>query len=181
MINPSTSEDREALKAALLALGLALNRHSAAQDAKDALGSYASATEAVWWICAVDEQLNEPDGTRPGTSYGRAREASKEGRCISGLRWIRDRNTHQLPFTTGTDDRTFFDPRPGGVVHIASSATAVWRRTDRVRVDSTRKPSKRDVAQRQAYDSYVAERYGLAPLEEAQRWLENWARKAGLV
>lgn len=127
----------------------------------------------MWWVCAADEQLSR--GKASGT-YARDRDEDEDGRVVEGLRWVRDRHSHQLPITTGEDDRGFFDPPPGGMFWIASD-DYVWKRVERVR--SSPKHEANQPGRRLAYAQHVAEQDTLAVLQRAQRWLRRWGPSSG--
>lgn len=162
--------DPEALRSALEALAPTLERHEQARQARDWLRIYASAAEAVWWLCAVDEHLG--GNRKQPTPYARARDADPDGQCIDGLRWVRDRHTHQLPITTGGDTRNMFDTRGRGVIYIASSRAILCRRVEDVRSNAKRDAVQPGLRQRQIYADRVSERDTLAVRRGAQRWLQ---------
>ena len=89
---------------------------------------FAYLSEATWWIASLNEQFIEvnKDG-----SYARARDADDSGRLILGIVWVRDRISHQLPFTVSPDTRSMFAPKPGGVLHI--SAGYEWLPIEQIR------------------------------------------------
>lgn len=90
--------------------------------------AYAYVSETTWWIASLDEQFREANTV---DAWEAARDADDFGRLIPGLLWIRDRISHQLPFTVIKDDRSFFDPKPGGVLHISSGYE--WLPIDQIR------------------------------------------------
>ena len=90
--------------------------------------AFAYVSEATWWVASLDEQFREANNLG---AWEAARDAYEFGRLIPGLLWIRDRISHQLPFTVIEDDRSFFDPKPGGVLHISSGYE--WLPLDQIR------------------------------------------------
>lgn len=165
------SEDPRAWAYALQGLDLALQRHDEVRRQRDPARAYSSAVEAVWWVCACDEQLSGDNRRSP---YAVKRDADDDGRVVEGLRWVRDRHTHQLPVTSGLVLRDFRGEGP----RYVSSAMPVWSTTESVRTDEghdARKPHLR-----KAYADHVADRDTLAVLRQAQRWLQRstWSQGA---
>ena len=104
------------------ALRAAHARHIAARKGSDLAAAFSSAAETAWWICALDDQLGGADKTTP---YSKARNLDPNGRYIRGVRWVRNRHTHQLPITTSKDEKPFF---PGPPFYL--SAGFIWRPFD---------------------------------------------------
>ena len=90
--------------------------------------AYAYVSEAAWWIASLDGQFC---GENTDGAYVAARDADDFGMLIPGILWIRDRISHQLPFTVVRDNRSFFSPKPGGVFHI--SAGYEWLPIEQIR------------------------------------------------
>jgi hypothetical protein len=165
------------LDLALQALDLAFERHGEARPSNSRLAVWASAAECVWWICAIDEQLagmerpavrSAQQRTRgPASEYEQARDADDRGRCIPGLRWVRDRHSHQLPITSELDDTPFFTPAGGaGVLHI--SAGFIWRPAEDLPDPEDRHPKRRE-----AYSRHVAGMKTSLPLHMGREWLRS--------
>jgi hypothetical protein len=131
---------------------------------KHLLSSAVAAAEAVNWACSLDEQLASEDPT-----YRARREADSQGCTLLGLRYARDRVMHQVVVTSAQDDRSFFDPRPGGILHIASSYP-IWARTVALPEPEGRHKNKQE-DRKMAYELYVAERGVWKPLFAALRFL----------
>jgi len=159
------ADDPAALELAVQSLTLAVRRHLDARKRTDLLDAFASAAETVWWICAIDEQLNG-GSTRNNTDYARARNDDEMGRYIPALRWLRNRHTHQLPITTD-EDRTPFFPPPGAdyVLHVGSGFT--WRATQEIRTDPDHDHGS------DAYHKLVAGMKTSIALARACDWLER--------
>lgn len=83
--------------------------------------AFIGGAEAVWWVAALDEACEkwEPDG------YNHRRDCDERGRMVGGLRWLRDRHTHQIPISVSRDQTALF---PGPPFHI--SAGYIWRQGD---------------------------------------------------
>lgn len=127
---------------------------------KHILSSAVAATEAVNWVCALDEQLRKEDG-----GYVVRRDGDEEGQVIPGLRYARDRSMHQVVICTSEDARSFYRPRRG-VVYIASSFP-IWAPTDSL-PDSENKDTY-DL--KGSYENYVAEQRAHKPLFEALNFM----------
>ena len=129
-----------------------------------ALDAFASAAETVWWVCAIDEQLDGNGGSRRQvTQYARERDADDNGKVIPGLRWVRDRHTHQLPLTTERDETPFLNSGRG-VIFI--SPGFIWRPTAAIRT------SDRNDG-RGVYEQHIAGRKRSGALYAACRWLQS--------
>ncbi|MCY7412197.1 MAG: hypothetical protein LH471_04060 [Salinibacterium sp.] len=90
--------------------------------------AYAYVSKTTWWIASLDEQFRDEN---KGGAYVAARDKDEFGMLIPGILWIRDRISHQLPYTVAQDDRSFFDPKPGGKFHISSAYE--WLPIDQIR------------------------------------------------
>lgn len=121
-----------------------------------------AATEAINWACSLDEQLNAED-----PAYRDRRDSHSDGCSLPGLRYARDRVMHQVIVTAAEDNRSFFDPGPGGVAHIASSYP-VWARTTSL-PEPTGRHKHED--RKDAYEAHIAERGVWKPLFAALRFL----------
>jgi hypothetical protein len=128
---------------------------------KQLLSCAIAGTEAVNWACAIDEQLRkDPD-------YEGRRDQDEEGRVLSGLRYVRDKAMHHVVIAAARDVRSFFKPRPGGVIHIGSSYP-IWAPTDALPESTGR---HKHPERKAAYDQYVAERGAWKPVFAALRFL----------
>lgn len=168
-----STPDLEALGVAVEALDAALARQDDAFFARDLFRTYASAVEATWWICAIDEQLgrrstNAPEWENPHEEPPFVVDADWFGaRAARGLRWVRDCHSHQLPLTTEINVRSYFDPRPGaGQVR---SEWVVWRAAHEIPSD----PTRGSKAARRAYEQSVAGRNSVEPLAAAAAFLRR--------
>lgn len=170
---PSVPADPKALRVAMQALDLALERHSEAFIARDLLRAYASSAEAVWWICAIDEQLARPSDDAPvweNSDEEPPFEVNADyfgARCVKGLRWVRDCHTHQLPLSTDINVRSYFDPRPGAGQH--TSHWVVWKPADQIRSD----PKRESRTARRAYTESVGGQESATPLHGASNYLRR--------
>jgi hypothetical protein len=129
---------------------------------KHLLSCAVAATEFLHWICALDEQLKNGD---PG--YEKRRDKDEEGQVIPGLRYGRDRAMHQVVICAAKDVRGFFNPRPGGMLHIATSYP-IWAPT------ATLPPAEGNHHKpklMEAYEQHVAERKAWQPLFMALEFL----------
>lgn len=171
-------DDITTLSWALLALRAAVERHRLTReqfgraDATVRPLAYASMVEAAWWIAALDERLWQ----HHGTSYQNLRDADDFGKAALGVVWARDRHTHQLGHTTGRDDRSFFDPEPGGVLYI--SRGFIWRPAHEI---AQADPRKDFAHRRAAYEAEVAERPSIQPIARAEGWFTSFAKIRGSV
>lgn len=84
----ATSLPNAPLHLAFSALEDALERLDAAGE--DYARTYAAVGEVLWWAVAVDEPMED---YRPG--YEALRAEDKDGRLLPGLRWARNRVSHQ--------------------------------------------------------------------------------------
>ncbi len=164
------SEMPDPLVLGIQALDLAYERHMVARDGHSLLLAWASAAECVWWICALDEQLHELHKT----AYEVARRADSDGKYVDGLRWVRDRHTHQLPITSELDRTPFLGGKSGRDFYI--SPGFIWLPVDQVPDDpKNRRPDLREV-----YAELIAGTKSSGALYCARRWLrssvEQWAR-----
>jgi hypothetical protein len=155
------TDDPATLDMAVKSLALALHRHDEARQRMVLLDAFASAAETVWWICAIDEQLGGK-----GSQYAAARDADDAGRYIAGLRWVRNRHTHQLPITTEEDTTPFFASR-GADYLLFVSPGFIWRPS----VDIRGNPDRDD--RREIYDELMAGIKTSLPLHNACAWLER--------
>jgi hypothetical protein len=129
---------------------------------KHLLSCAVAATEALHWICALDEQLEKGS---PG--YKSRRNQDTDGSVLLGLRHVRDRAMHQVVICTAQDVRSFFDPPPGGVVYIASSFP-IWTPAEMLPQAEGRYRSK---GREKAYAEQIAERAASKPIFQALGFL----------
>jgi hypothetical protein len=173
-----TFDDITTLSWALAALRSANERHRAIReqfDGDDAVVRpvvYASLAEATWWISALDERLSRHH--RPG--YATLRDKHDLGGAVRGVRWARDRHSHQLGHTTGGDDRGFHDPERGGVLYISRGFT--WRPAAEI---AAAEPGFDFRKRRDDYEAHVAGRSSLQPLARAAGWFTDFASLRGSV
>jgi hypothetical protein len=122
----------------------------------DAFATWTAAVEAVWWVAALDDLLDEIVGK---TAYRAARAADDCGRVVLGLRWLRHLHIHEIMVTgTGGPKRPFFPP-PGASYVLSISPSNRWLPATAL------KPRENDqnLSLRAHYDAVVA---GL-PLSQA--------------
>ena len=97
--------------------------------------AHRSASEALFWLCAVDEHLRGDDSASPERrSYDAEQLRDYEGEQLLGLRYLRNAITHDAIIATRSGARPFlindqwdeakYGPRPKGVIHI--SAVFSW-------------------------------------------------------
>lgn len=92
-------------------------------DGDDAFATWTAAVEAVWWVAALDDLLDEIVGK---TAYRAARAADDCGRVVLGLRWLRHLHIHEIAVTgTGGPKRPFFPP-PGASYVLYISPFNQW-------------------------------------------------------
>ena len=130
---------------------------------KHLLSCAVAATEALHWICALDEQLRKEDG-----GYTVRRDKDEYGRIVPGLRYARDRAMHQVVISTDQDRRSFYKPR-SGLFHIATSCP-VWAPTGTL-PESEQSGDKRNL--KESYEKYVAEQGAWKPLFKSLDFLTN--------
>jgi len=125
-------------------------------DRDDAFATLTAAVEAVWWVAALDDLLDEVVGK---TAYRAARATDDCGRVVLGLRWLRHLHIHEIVVTgTGGPKRPFFPP-PGASYVLYISPSNRWLPAIAL------KPPENDqhLSLREHYDTAVA---GL-PLSQA--------------
>lgn len=120
---------------------------------KHLLSCAVAATEAVNWVCALDEQLRKED-----IGYKVRRGGDDEGRVVPGLRYARDRSMHQVVISTAQDTRSFYKPRRG-VLYIASSFP-IWAPTDTL----PESENNDKYGLKASYENHVAEQVASKPL-----------------
>ncbi|MDR6417666.1 hypothetical protein [Pseudarthrobacter sulfonivorans] len=121
-----------------------------------------AATEALHWICALDEQLQQES-----SGYRNRRDRDADGIVLLGLRHVRDRAMHQVVICTAQDARSFFNPAPGGLVHIASSYP-IWTPAEMLpRAEERHRNEERE----KAYANHVSERKAWKPIFKALDFL----------
>lgn len=129
---------------------------------KHLLSCAVAATEALHWICSLDEQLE-----KESTGYKSRRNQNTDGRVLLGLRHVRDRAMHQVVICTAQDARSFFNPARGGVVHIASSYP-IWTPTEMLpQAEERHRSEKRE----KAYAEHIAEHKAWLPIFMALEFL----------
>lgn len=168
------ADDPAALGVGLRALNEAIERCRAAAPSRDLPRVFAAAAEAVWWICSLDEHLNG-GRTRMDTEYAQERDADSGASCIAGLRWARDRHTHQVFLSARLDYSWYLDPRPGARIYVPAGGSFVWRLAELIypqgQVEQDRR--RRDAPLRRVYVEHVQGRATSEPLEGAERWLTS--------
>ena len=161
-VGDESARDRDAQAFGLEGLRHAYERHEAAQHQRDLRGAYISGVEGVWWVCALDEELG--GNMKQANDYKSARDADPNGLVVLGLRWLRNRHTHELPLTAAFDDTAFFGSGRG---IIALSKGFYWRPSDDI------DPQRIHMIRRHAYDVHVAGNSSGKTLVVALRWLEQ--------
>lgn len=169
------ADDPDALGVGLQALNAAMDRLETAAPSRDLPSVFAAAAEAVWWICSLDENLNGGDN-KTTTEYAEARDAEhSDGRCIPGLRWVRDRHTHQMFLSSRWNPDFYLDPRPGAGMYVPAGGLVVWRLAELIypqgQVPEQRR--KRDARLRPVYVECVQDSAIVEPLQRATRWLTS--------
>jgi hypothetical protein len=164
----SGSIDTGALQFATNALRAALWRHHEARARSDLDDAYASAAETVWWVCAIDEHLCTYGGN--SAAYEARRDADTNGRYVAGMRWIRDRHTHQMPITADTDKTSFFGPP--GILDISQGV--IWRPSQQIRIGTHPNANKkRSRDERAVYDRLMAGHGTSGALMFGCQWIEG--------
>ena len=83
-----------------------------------------SVAEFVFWACALDERLCKTD-----SKYAARRDRDEHGHVLRGLRFIRDRHTHQVAVTTSLEfmfERSS-DPMAQSIAsQLRTAGTAGW-------------------------------------------------------
>lgn len=154
--------DSEAWAFGLRGLRDACQRHEVAQECRDLSAAYVSGVEGVWWVSTLDEALG--GNTSKANDYKHARDADPNGLVVLGLRWLRNRHSHQLPLTAAFDDTPFFGSGRG---IIALSKGFYWRPSDEI------DPERIRMDRRDIYDAHVAGNNSGKSLALALRWLEQ--------
>lgn len=147
---------------ALQGLRDAYKRHEVAQQRRDLSAAYVSGVEGVWWVCALDEEMG--GNARQANGYKNARDADPSGLVVLGLRWLRNRHSHELPLSAAFDDTPFFGSGRG---IIALSKGFYWRPSDEI------DPQRIHMDRRATYDAHVAGGNAGKTLARALRWLEQ--------
>lgn len=139
-------------------------------DLSNARDAYIGAVQGVWWVCALDEQSWEFE--RLG--YSARRAASPDGRTVNGLKWVRDRHTHQLPLSVAKDETPFF---PGPPFHLVPDSF-VWAPRHALQAGPPSKDHDKHGWQSD-YDNYVGGQSVPKTLSLAIRWFESEAAAPG--
>ncbi|PYI37089.1 hypothetical protein CVS30_17130 [Arthrobacter psychrolactophilus] len=129
---------------------------------KHLLSCAVAATEALHWLCAIDEQLE-----KGSTDYKSRRNHDTDGSVLLGLRHVRDRAMHQVVICTAEDVRSFFNPPPGGLFYIASSYP-IWTPVEMLPLAEER---HRNEKREKAYAVQVAESVAHKPIFRALKFL----------
>jgi hypothetical protein len=79
-----------------------------------------------------------------------------------------------LGHTAGRDDRSIYDPEPGGVLYI--SRGFVWRPAHDIASAAPGKDQRRT-----DYEAFVARKKSDEPLTRADRWFTDFAKVYGSV
>lgn len=166
------SIESEDLTFALGGLRDARERHIAAFSQKDLRQTGTSAAEVGYWLWVIDEHLQDAAGFGPGYKQ---RRGTGEGRYVLGMRYVRDRQAHQLVQATSSDDRMLFGGgRPGSPMrfppfHIAEFA--IWRDLEDLREpDDGRTSTPFYLQLRDAYRDLFAGRSTYRPIDKAIDW-----------
>jgi len=88
-----------------------------------------------------------------------------------GLRWLRDRHSHQLPITSSLDQTPFLGSGRG-IIYI--SPGFIWRPVNEIAIPHNKHPERRN-----AYAQLIAERQTTGALYVARRWLTSAVAKYG--
>ncbi|WP_030273490.1 hypothetical protein [Streptomyces sp. NRRL B-24484] len=132
MTIPVNQIDPELVSVALTGFHRALIRLradvAAAPEGDDGLTALTSATECLYWACAIEEtaRKSDPTFTVHADSYGQA--------LVHGARWARNQSTHQLAFVVA---------KPSGAV--------TWRPAADLPA-----PERESGRQRTSYDAHLA-------------------------
>jgi len=123
----------------------------------------AAIAEACWWIASLDERL----GGLEKAPYSRARDADTRGAVIPGIRWARNRHTHDLIATGDGHVRPFVSDEPRGVLYISKAYR--WRTAESMNLagDSV----TRGRGDRQRYVDTLVGKKIRPSLEGAHAWL----------
>jgi len=124
----------------------------------------AAIAEACWWIAALDERLE----LERGSEYSDARDDDPGGNLIPGIRWARNRHTHDLIATSDGHVRPFFvQPPDRGVIYISRSYR--WQPVESM--DLTGESARRGATERERYRAALQGQPVLRTLESAHSWL----------
>lgn len=123
----------------------------------------AAIAEACWWIASLDERLG---GTKT-TPYARARDADVSGARIPGIRWARNRHTHDLISTGAGHVRPFVSDEPRGLFHISKAYT--WQPVESMCL--TGDSAVRGVKDRERYKDRLVGEQVHGSLKAAEQWL----------
>ncbi|MFE0086275.1 hypothetical protein [Streptomyces sp. NPDC058992] len=138
--------DPEMLSAAVIGYYQAVQRFlrdvTRVTEHDDGFAALASATECLFWLCSLEEQMRENDPTylSDADNYGR--------RLVQGARWARNQATHQLAFIIAQSDGPQYPQSDA-----AALVEVVWRPANEMPV-----PKREYQKQREAYDQYLAGR-----------------------
>ncbi|MBF4575193.1 hypothetical protein [Frondihabitans sp. VKM Ac-2883] len=115
--------------------------------------AFSAIAEGTWWVAALDEQLVKGLRQLPASmqAYKAARDADEHGRYIRGFLWVRNRHTHQLPFTAEHDDTSAFGHKDAV---IKLSKGLIWRPSEDLPPADRRFKENQD--HRGAYDDLLA-------------------------
>lgn len=86
--------------------------------------AFRALAEGTWWVAALDEQLVsqlKAAGSALVAAYKADRSHDPDGQYIQAFLWVRNRHSHQLPFST-----RYSGPPAGGNVPSRYSQELVW-------------------------------------------------------
>ena len=121
--------------------------------------AYAAVGEALFWACVCDEGYESLLATR----YTEARTADYEGRVLRGVRWVRNRTTHQRAVVLHQHYGAEIDGLVLDSAQLDTRTHLKWRRSEEI------PPGKHDGG-RDVYD----QRLSGQPVEEAVNACRSW-------
>ncbi len=137
-------------------------------DCEQAEHAFAVASQAVWWLSALDEQAR----THEPTDYSTRCSEDEEGQTVAGLTWMRDHLSHQVTVGIGPDKTPIF---PGPPFYLTPPGFVWMSRAKVPRGD----PNMDQAFLHVPFDTFVGEQSVARTLHAAVRWFEREQTAAG--
>lgn len=121
--------------------------------------AYAAVGEALFWACVADEGYESLIGAR----YRDAPSADYNGRLLGGIKWVRNRSTHQRAIVLDQHFGAELDAMRLDLAQLDSRTHLKWRPSDDI-------PPGRHDAGREVYDKRLSGH----PVSEAVEACRSW-------
>ncbi|OXM70795.1 MULTISPECIES: hypothetical protein [Amycolatopsis] len=132
--------------------------------------AYAPTGETLFWLGSCDEGLQDLLGDR----YRAARQGDPEGQLIAGIRWARNRMTHQRAIVIQRNHGSELGTWILGQGRLGTRDEMYWAPADGVPADP-RYDRGRDV-----YEDQLAGQPVIPTAEATVRWIQKAASQVGL-